>query len=250
MKKSPSRKKKPFLGRGCGAPGPGRGSPWRGRGAGSPASGGALGLSGAGGGGPGGWWVVCGRAGRRRVRRLLPVGFFAVWVVFYPLTGSCVPSCLARFLVPGLYEVIHYTTGWHRSCPRPIICRRRGPKLFLSDANCSAPSAVVAACVFFFVLLVFVACSPNCASKLRREKCSRSLVFPRTHEAQCRQRAQPSTLFTRHPCRRRHLATTRRRTRYADPSSSAPAFSSTTSASPPSSPPAPGLTTCARSPAR
>ena len=169
------------------------------------------------------------------------MAFFAVWVVLSPLTGFCVPSCLARFLVPGLYEVIHYTTGWHRSCTRPIICRRRGPKLFLSDANCSALSAVVAACVFFFVLLVFVACSPNCASKLRREKCSRSLVFPRTHQAQCRQRAQPSTLFTRHPCRRRHLATTRRRTRYADPSSSAPAFSSTTSASPPSSPPAPGL---------
>ena len=105
-------------------------------------------------------------------------------------------------------------------------------------------------CLRFLFRAFSVACSPNCASKLRREKCSRSLVFPRTHQAQCRQRAQPSTLFTRHPCRRRHLATTRRRTRYADPSSSAPAFSSTTSASPPSSPPAPGLTTCARSPAR
>jgi hypothetical protein len=84
-------------------------------------------------------------------------GFFAVWVVLSPLTGFCVPSCLARFLVPGLYEVIHYTTGWHKSCTRQTICRRRGPKLSLNDAICSAPSAVVTACVFSFVLLVLLA---------------------------------------------------------------------------------------------
>ena len=45
-------------------PAPAAVPPGRGRGAGSPASGCVRGPGGAGGGGLGGWWVVCGRAGR------------------------------------------------------------------------------------------------------------------------------------------------------------------------------------------
>jgi hypothetical protein len=56
--------------RGDGAPGLGRGPIGRGRGAGSSVFGCVRGPGGAGGGGLGGWWVVCGRAGRCRVRRL------------------------------------------------------------------------------------------------------------------------------------------------------------------------------------
>ena len=40
-------------------------------------------------------------------------------------------------------------------------------------------------CLRFLFRAFSVACSPNCASKLRREKCSRSLVFPRVHTHGC-----------------------------------------------------------------
>jgi hypothetical protein len=87
------------------APAAGRGPPGRGCGAGSPASDGVRGPSGAGGGGFGGWWVVCWRAGRWRMRRLL----FAFRVFCVPIWfGSVVwyPVCTRLFHTPSLS--IHY----------------------------------------------------------------------------------------------------------------------------------------------
>jgi len=78
-------------GRGGGAPGLGRGSPGRGPGAGSSVFGCVRGPGGAGGGGLGGRWVVCGRAGRCRVRRLPAVVFSRSGLWFFPVWGFCVP---------------------------------------------------------------------------------------------------------------------------------------------------------------
>ena len=70
-------------------------------------SGGALGPSGAGGGGLGGWWVVCG-AGRRRVRRLPAVAFSRSGLCSVPSWFFACLFGLARFLVPGLCEMLQY----------------------------------------------------------------------------------------------------------------------------------------------
>jgi hypothetical protein len=88
-----------LAGRGGGAPGLGRGPPGRGRGAGSSVFGCVRGPGGAGGGGLGGRWVVCGRAGRRSVRRLPAIVFSRSGLWFFPFWGFCVPIGLV-----GLYD--------------------------------------------------------------------------------------------------------------------------------------------------
>ena len=100
----------PGRGRGGGAPGLGRGPPGRGRGAGSSVSVAfaapvvqAVAVS-------GGRWVVCGRAGRCRVRRLPAVGFSRSGLWSFPVLGvfACLSVWFGR-MIPGLYEVIQYT---------------------------------------------------------------------------------------------------------------------------------------------
>jgi hypothetical protein len=70
--------------------------PGRGRGAGSSASGCVRGPGGAGGGGLGGRWVVCGRAGRWRVRRLPAVDFSRSVLCASPFWNFACLSGLAR----------------------------------------------------------------------------------------------------------------------------------------------------------
>jgi len=84
--------------------------PGVGGGAGSSAFGRVRGPGGARGGGLGGRWVVCGRAGRCRVRRLPAVVFSRSGSWFFPVLGSF--ACLSVWfvcMIPGLYEAIQYT---------------------------------------------------------------------------------------------------------------------------------------------
>jgi hypothetical protein len=85
-------------------------APGRRRGAGSSVLGCFRGPGGAGGGGLGGKWVVCGRAGRYRVKRLPAVVFSRSGLWFFPQLK--VLACLSVWfgcMIPGLYGVIQYT---------------------------------------------------------------------------------------------------------------------------------------------